>query len=196
MHKPLENDLFQAYHCGACMAYGLMTPDSETRSFQTLQTYIGMWRPATDKLIFLFGEIDCRILVYYKSRKSNMPINDVIDMVAYRYLAAVLYWKGMGFNVAVHGVIPACRQGNDYGVEFYGPQDDRCLINAKFDDAMNMACIQTGIPYFSVFNHPELRDRDDEGMLQEYLLPDLVHVDPTKCDINRYFSDWMGANYL
>lgn len=190
MHAELVSPNFNFIHCGACTAYSLMNPESETKSFYTLKNLYASTNPETDMFIFLFGEIDCRTLIYYKHRKHDINLMDIINVVGYRYFSAISYCQDLGFDVAIHGIIPAVQQGNEYKVEFYGDNVIRAEINYEFDKFCHFKATDRKIPYFNCTYIPGMRD--DKGMVPKTsLLPDLVHIDPNKVHVSYHFKVWM-----
>jgi hypothetical protein len=190
MYKSLEPEI-KSIHMGACTAYSLMTEHSFTNSYTTIRKFISGLDNKKDMIIFLFGEIDCRVLIYFKHIKHNIgSIQDMIDIVAYRYLSALLYVAYLGFNIAVHGPIPAVRQGNDYGLEHYADEKTRAWISTNFNITLKNLCEIIGIPYFNSHSLSYLKGED--GLVPvESMLPDLVHIDPTKVPIVEDFKKWL-----
>lgn len=177
-------------HFGACTAYSLMCEHSATNSFKTLKEFLSNKSIHRDTIILGFGEIDCRVLIYYKHIKYNTDLNDMVDIVVYRYLSAIHYIKDLGFRIAVHGPVPAVRQGNEYSLEFYANEQVRVWISKQFNMVLRELCINKGIHYFDAHNLPYLRGND--GLIpKEHLLPDLVHVDPNKVPIVEDFKQWL-----
>ena len=178
-------------HFGACTAYSLMSEHSFTNSYNTMKKYLSEWNIHKDTVIFGFGEIDCRVLIYFKHIKYKInSIQDMVDIVVYRYMSAIDYVEDLGFKVAVHGPIPAVRQTNEYKLEFYADEQTRVWISSKFNMRLQDKCNMSAIPYFNAHSLPYLRGND--GLVpKEHLLPDLVHVDPNKVPIQEDFRQWL-----
>jgi len=191
MHAELISPEFDFVHCGACTAYSLMNPESATRSFYTLKNMYNESHFENDIFIFLFGEIDCRTLIYHKHKKFNIDLMDMINVVVYRYFSAISYCRDIGFRVGVHGIIPAVQQKNEYNVEFYGEDSIRSQINYEFDSRCHTKAINDGVPYFNCTYIPGMRN--DQGMVPiNSLLPDLVHIDPQKVHTSFHFKTWLA----
>jgi len=177
-------------HMGACTAYSLMSEHSQTDSFRTLRNYLDNWDIHKNTVIFGFGEIDCRVLIYYKHIKHSIELNTMVDITIYRYLSAIYYVKDLGFKVAVHGPIRAIRQENEYNLEYYANEQTRAWITAQFNYGLRESCLNRGIHYFDAHGLPYLIG--DDGLVpKEHLLPDLVHVDPNKVPIQEDFRQWL-----
>jgi len=178
-------------HMGACTAYSLMSEHSFTNSYKIMKKHLSDWNIFKDTVIFGFGEIDCRVLIYYKHIKYGInSIRDMIDIVAYRYLSTLLYTRNLGFKIAVHGPIPAVRQTNEYKLEFYADDQTRAWISSQFNITLRELCMDNGIHYFDAHSLPYLKGND--GLIpKEHLLPDLVHVDPNKVPIQEDFRQWL-----
>lgn len=195
MHAELKSDLFNWTHCGACTAYGLLSPTAETNSFKTLREMYARLSSNKNSFIFLFGEIDCRVLIYYKHIENAMPIKDIISIAVYRYIGAVTYCRDLGYQVGIHGIIPAVRQTNEYNVKHYAAESDRASINKEFNELCKTKAKIEDIPYFDCHRVPNLMGED--GLVpQDSLLPDMVHVDPKKVHISYHFKTWMHYNFF
>jgi hypothetical protein len=191
MHAELASPNFNFIHCGACTAYSLMKPDSLTESFHTLNQLYRGTDPKYDMYIFLFGEIDCRTLIYHKHKKYQIELSEMINIVVNRYFSAITNCRdNHGFEVAIHGIIPAVQQSNEYNVEFYGDNYIRASINYEFNQRCYDKAIKNRIPYFNCTFIPGVRD--EHCMVPKTsLLPDLVHIDPQKVHISNHFKMWM-----
>jgi hypothetical protein len=194
MHAELkEKGLLNFTHCGACTAYSLMDPSSKTGSFKTLKKIYADNPPEKNSFVFLFGEIDCRVLIYFKHIEHDISIKDMVDIAIYRYIAAVTYCRDLGYDVAIHGITPAVRQGNEYNIKHYANEFTRAVINHSFNENCKAKAQKENIPYFDCWNVFKLMGLD--GLVpQDSLLPDLVHVDPKKVDIAYAFKVWLQIN--
>jgi len=193
MHLNLENDFFKTHHFGACTAYGLLTPKSKTKSLTTMLNFTNkiLNRPNNEeKIIFLFGEIDCRVLIYFMHIEYNLSILHATSVCTSRYFGAIEFVYNMGIQVGVHGILPAVLQGNDYKVKHYGDPNTRGSINYTFSKQMEDKCGRFGFPFFDCYQFYELYD-DRKAIKPEYLLPDKVHLDPTKTNLSQKFKEWM-----
>jgi hypothetical protein len=195
MHAELKSDFFNYTHCGACTAYSLMDPSSKTNSFKIIK---GMYQhnpPDKNNFVFLFGEIDCRVLIYYKHIEHSIPLGDIVDLAVYRYIAAVMYCRDMGYSVGIHGIIPAVRQGNEYSIKHYADENTRAMISQMFNDVCKIKAKREDIPYYDCWGTPGLFGND--GLIpHDSLLPDKVHVDPAKVHISYGFKVWLKMNNL
>lgn len=190
MYKGLE-PFIKTYHFGACTAYSLLNEHSVTDSFKKLNSFVKEKNPYDHCIIFGFGEIDCRVLIYYKMIEYDISMNDMIDIVIYRYLAAVNFVKNKGFNVIIHGNVPAVLQKNDYNLKYYGDLETRASISWRFNKFLQFLCVNNRIPYYDMYYElPQLVD-DNRACKEEFLLPDHVHVDPQKLDVVEKFKTWI-----
>jgi len=193
MYRGIDPHEIKPVHFGACTAYSLMTEHSITNSFKNIKKYLLENNiDLSDVLIFGFGEIDCRVLIYYKHKKYDIDLKDMIDIVVYRYLSAIYYLKEkwFGVKVAVHGPIPAVKQRNEYKLEFYADEFTRASINDYFNIKLRYICNKNNIPYFNTYDFLYLKGKD--GIIPiESLLPDLVHINSDKVPIKDDFKQWL-----
>lgn len=187
MYKELEPQI-STYHFGACTAYSLMNPDSFTRSWHTFQNFLRGHSPDTDTIMLLFGEIDCRVLIYYKHMKVPIELSEMIDIVIFRYFGFVDYLRSLLYNVIIHGIPPAVRQSNEYQMEFYGNNSIRSYISEQFNSKLKKESSKRRIGFFDIY--PAVVD--GEGMTSASIcLLDLVHIDPSKFPIASQLQNWL-----
>jgi hypothetical protein len=120
----------------------------------------------------------------------SMSTSDIIDMAVYRYHAAISFCRDHGYDVGIHGIIPAVRQTNEYGVKHYGDEAVRALINMEFNQKCKRKAEREEIPYFDCFDVPGMM-ADDGLVPRDSLLPDMVHIDPKKVHIAFHFIVWL-----
>jgi hypothetical protein len=127
-------------------------------------------------LIFSFGEIDCRIHFYRLSIKTKKLISTLIDETTDRYIEALLYTRKKKILVGIHGIVPASRQHNFYNYDHYADKQTRRKISDDFNDVMINKCNKEHIPYFNIFDLPDVIAED--GLISKKVTSDLVHIDP------------------
>jgi hypothetical protein len=112
---------FLAHHLGAATAYNLNRQNSTTSSNEKLFRVINRLGEK-DIVMLSFGEIDCRIHIYYQYKKSNgkYSINELIDRTVSNYGEVMAELKQCGVNFCVYCVSPATKVGNEYKYPFYG----------------------------------------------------------------------------
>lgn len=138
-----------------------------------------------DVMLFVLGEVDCRVHFYYHHKNSGTPIKELIATTIKRYGKAILLFKE--YQIAVLDVIPAVRQGNAYHLEYYGSRKERASITIEFNRQLGEWCKKNNVPFIAI--HHLLAD--DNGFLKkEYEVGD-AHVSEDTVEfiaLDKYFE--------
>lgn len=162
---------FLAHHLGAATAYNLNKKSSTTRSNEQLFKVINKLGKK-DLVMLSFGEIDCRIHIYYQHKKSNgkYSIADLIDRTISNYGEVMAQLKARGVSFCVYCVSPATKVENEYKYPFYGTPEVRSQINRTFNEKLRAFCEEKGHVFIDIYD----RVSDKEGlMLREYASDDI-----------------------
>jgi hypothetical protein len=162
---------FLAHHLGAVTAYNLNSKTSSTRSNEQLFKVIDKLGNK-DIVMLCFGEIDCRIHIYYQHKKSNgkHSIEELIDRTIANYGEVMVKLKERGVNFCVYCVSPATEVGNEYKYPFYGSPEIRSQINRMFNEKLRAFCQKNGYAFIDIYDR--VSDRDGL-MLKEYASDDI-----------------------
>jgi len=163
--------LFLAHHLGAATAYNLNRKNSTTKSNEQLFKVIDKLGKK-DIVMLSFGEIDCRIHIYYQHKKSNgeYSIGELIDGTIANYGQVMVQIRGRGVNFCVYCVSPATAVGNEYKYPFYGTLEIRSQINRMFNERLRAFCEKNGYKFIDIYG----RVADKDGlMLKEYASDDI-----------------------
>jgi GDSL-like Lipase/Acylhydrolase family len=164
---------FLAHHLGAATAYNLNKKNSTTKSHEKLFKVIDKLGKR-DIVMLCFGEIDCRIHIYYQHKKSSggYSIGELIDRTISNYSEVMAKLKERGVNFCVYFVSPATRVENEYKYPFYGTPEIRSGINRKFNEKLRAFCEMNGYKFIDIYD--KVADKDGL-MLQEYA-GDEIHL--------------------
>ncbi len=164
---------FLAHHLGAATAYNLIKKDSSTRANEKLFNIVGKLGQK-DKVILLFGEIDCRIHIYYQHKKSEgkLPIDELIDRTISNYGEVMAQLKQRGVSFCVHSISPATEVGNEYKYPFYGTPGIRSRINRMFNEKLKLFCDKNGYIFIDIYE----RVADKNGLMLKEYAGDDIHL--------------------
>jgi len=168
-----RNRMFVVHHLGAATAHNLGNPTSTTNSNRKLFNIIDKIG-RKDVVVLVFGEIDCRVHIYYQYKKNNesRAIGELIDDTVLSYGRALEKLREAGVNFLVYGVPPATKVRNEYRYPFYAPPEIHSQINTMFNERLKEFCEETGYVYIDVHS----RFSDENGfMLREYAA-DEIHL--------------------
>jgi hypothetical protein len=162
---------FLAHHLGAATAYNLTKKNSTTRSNEQLFKVINKLGEK-DIVMLSFGEIDCRIHIYYQHKKSNgkYSIEELIDRTISNYGEVMAQLKERGVNFCIYCVSPATNVGNEYKYPYYGTAEVRSQINRLFNKKLRAFCQSNGYKFIDIYDR--VADRDGL-MLKEYAGDDI-----------------------
>jgi hypothetical protein len=162
---------FLAHHLGAATAYNLNKKNSTTRSYEKLFQVIEKVAKR-DIVMLCFGEIDCRIHIYYQHKKSSGKylIGELIERTISNYGEVMAQLKERGVNFCVYCVSPATMVGNEYKYPFYGSPEIRSQIDMTFNERLRIFCERNGYKFIDIYD--KVTDKDGL-MLKEYASDDI-----------------------
>lgn len=164
---------FLAHHLGAATAYNLTKENSATKSNEKLFKIIGKLG-RKDRVMLLFGEIDCRIHIYYQHKKSNskLSIEELIDRTISNYGEVMAQLKQCSVNFCVHSISPATEVGNEYKYPFYGTPEIRSRINRMFNEKLKSFCDKNGYIFIDIYD----KVTDKDGLMLKEYAGDEIHL--------------------
>ena len=132
--------------------------------------------PAKDRILFVFGEIDCRVGIYnqYMRDKQAKPIEDYVKLTVARYGEFLkLVQKRKKSDLAVLAVPPVGYWENR--LKKYKPAEQKQLyitIHKTFNKELELFCQKNGVKFIGIYDQIAT---EDDLLKQEYNLDD-VHV--------------------
>ena len=174
---------FVAHHLGAATAHNLGKASSTTSSNRKLFNIIGRVDPRRDIVLLAFGEIDCRIHIYYHYEKNQnrRPIVELIDDTISNSGGVLGGLRELGVNFLVLGVPPATAVRNEYRYPFYASPEVHSRISRMFNERLAEFCRDNGYGYIDV--HSGFSDGNG-FMLKEYAA-DEIHLNGRVVDFVR-----------
>ena len=181
------NRQFIVHHLGAATAHNLANQSSTTNSNRKLFDIIDSMS-RKDVVLLVFGEIDCRIHIYYQYKKNNerKAISELVDDTVSNYGEVLEKLRNLGVNFIVYGVPPATEVRNEYRYPFYASPETHCQISSMFNGKLKELCQKKGYQYIDVHS----RFSDENGFMLEEYAADEIHlngqvVDFVKGELNE-----------
>ena len=173
---------FLAHHLGAATAYNLNKKNSSTKSNEQLFKLIDKLGKK-DIVMLSFGEIDCRIHIYYRHKKSNgkYSIDELIDKTIANYGEVMVRLKERGVNFCVYCISPATAVGNEYKYPFYGTLEIRSQINRMFNERLRAFCEKNGYMFIDIYD----RVADKDGLMLKEYSGDEIHLNKRAVGLAR-----------
>jgi hypothetical protein len=141
-------------------AHNLVSDTSKTQSKAKLAAVLDTLDPATEILLFSFGEVDCRL---------HLRTDEQVDATIERYTQAIESVRTRGFRVIVHSVIGAVPQDNTFRQADYPSQDARAVVVRRFNAALKEWCDTNSVEFLTL-------PVDDDGVLLPAFCDDDVHL--------------------
>jgi hypothetical protein len=183
---------FLAHHLGAATAFNLTKKNSSTRSNEQLFKVVNKLGEE-DTAMLSFGEIDCRIHIYYQHKKSNgrYSISELIDRTISNYGEVMAQLKQSGVNFCVYCVSPAANVDNEYKYPFYGTVEVRSQINRMFNEKLEAFCRSNGYKFIDIYD----RVSDKDGLMLKEYADDEIHLNKKAVRLVRgELRDRMGID--
>ena len=153
-------------------AWGLASEKARSESLFMLQMMLHFAKDG-DTVLFVLGEIDCRVHIYRQSIIQKREANEIIFDVVERYGRVVKDVRDHNpVKVAVLDVPPAVKQPNVYMVDYYGTRDQRAEIARRFNIVLRDWCEKNEICFIEIYD----RLTDERGWLKDEYAEDEVHV--------------------
>lgn len=131
------------------------------------------------KIILSFGELDCRMNIYYQYIRDNKEndLNYFLLFTIERYLDFVMQLKEMGYKVIILGIPPASEDIID--LEVYPDLETRVYIHSVFNTILNHKSIKGDIDYIEIWkvnkktNSLDQKYSDNGIYYNKDILPDI-----------------------
>lgn len=166
------DDRFKLVGPPAPTAYGIASEKSKSESLFMLQMMLHFAEDG-DTILFVLGEIDCRVHIYRQSIIQKREVNEIISDTVQRYGMVLKDVDDHNdVNVAVLDVPPAVKQPNVYMVDYYGTRDQRAEIARRFNIVLKDWCEKNEICFIEIYDHIT----DERGWLKDEYAEDEVHI--------------------
>lgn len=148
-----QNPLFKIKYIGPATAFKIGSKDSTIQSRKKIIKILDKLN-SRSTVLFVFGEIDCRLHIYNVHMKKNIPINKVLlsTVDAYCDFIKDLKKKYPKMQFVVCGVFPQGEQGNIYKIKFYAKRDRRMEITKNFNKELEKGCRKNKVAFINVFD--------------------------------------------
>jgi hypothetical protein len=163
---------FKTYRLGPVLAYSLSKEKSRTmgrqKLFEVLDTI-----PKGSKLLFVFGEIDCRLHLLRQANESGTSVEDVVETSVQRYISVLKEVQTLGYRVMIWHVIPSTKfKIKDKSNPTYGTCLERNDVTQIFNNFLHKYAQKEGIEELSIYN----KLIDDNNVTKMYYYYDAIHL--------------------
>jgi len=127
-----------------------------------------------ERVILVFGEIDCRIHIYnaYMKNEKRRDFSDLIGEAIARYGGVLDSVKDAGVEVYAYSVPPAGEAENIFGYSHFASIENRAEIVRTFNAMLGDYCVEHEINFIDVYS----RVADGNGLMAAAYAGDEVHL--------------------
>jgi hypothetical protein len=165
--------LFRSYRIGPSTAYNLMY-----KKYILDDIISKSVNKEKDRVVFCFGEVDCRVHVRRFMDINNVIMEVVVNQIVERYMEVINFYKNNGYDVAVWGPIASFPDEHidkvnlDFMITYEKVKDlgntkERNLITKFFNERLKEECEKNDIDFVTIFY----------DMVNENLLTNKTYVD-------------------
>lgn len=158
-----QHESFIIHHIGPATSYKLNSSTSTTKSKEKIYKIIQeISRDKNATILFIFGEIDCRIHINKASKKFGISLEKSIENTVKEYEKFLQQMK-KDFpknTILVLNVLPAGEEKNIYKVKYYPSRKLHMQIVRKFNNSLDKFCKKEKIFFINVFD--QLLDENDK----------------------------------
>ena len=138
---------FRSYRIGPSTAYNLN--NKKENIIEPLIQSLNL--SEKDKLLFCFGEVDCRAHLIKQSQLQNRGICDIINECVFRYISSIKYYTKYTSNIWVWGPIASWNENIPYTGPSYGTNKERNLVTQHFNKTLEEMCKREKFGFITFF---------------------------------------------
>lgn len=168
--------IFHVHHMGSPTAFNLRNKHSTYNSNRQLLMVLDEMDKDVDSLILCYGEIDCRIHIYYqfKKQQEKVSISQLIDNTIESYGEVLRQVEAKGVNFYVYGTPAATHQGNEYNYPWYATPEIHVRIYREFNEKLKHHCQQNGYKFLDIYS----KTVGPDGHTHPAFMKDSIHFLP------------------
>ena len=176
-----NSPLFQVFHIGPATAFNLIKDDSSTKSSEKINKILYKVKKG-DIVLLVFGEIDCRIHIFYQFKKKHetQNISELIQKTIQNYLICIKKIRNQGIEVCICGITPPGEEDNIYHYPYYADRNLQQKIYREFNSELKSYCENLQINFLDIFPLVSdasgflLKEYSDDGLhLNTKILPSI-----------------------
>lgn len=162
-----KHPLFEVRHIGPRTAFKL-------RGHSNL-VYTALEGIFDCKIVFVFGEIDCRKHIILKANEYNRHPFSLVKDTALSYVNFVYSLCKEGYNIGIFNVVPP----GEVTTGCQGTWKERTIITRYMNDRLKTLCKSNGIEFIDIYSDLI----DSNGFRREDLISDEAHLNSKVADI-------------
>lgn len=184
----VDNKEFDVRHIGPITAHNLnkIRPGNMTTAGTKIFGQVGYTglintvNKENDSIMLVFGEIDCRIHIYYQFMKRNYnkvdskkcTITELIDNTIHNYGIVMKQLADMNIKFYICGIPPPGCEKNIYNYLWYATPEIHSKIYREFNHRLKNFCEQKSYRYLDIYS----KIVDQDGFMKKEYAEDCVHL--------------------
>jgi hypothetical protein len=183
----IQGDDFKSYETHFATAYNMINPKSSSRGRQKAFDILSRLHK-NDRIMFVYGEIDCRHHIMKHVNKTR-TITDVVNDCVDRYMMFLLDVKNNHKfkNIMVMGPVASTPyEFIDVDIPTIGTTMERNIVTAEFNNYLKKRCKEHNIEFYTIFNQMISSGYKSNSDIYER---DMIHIKPeiqTRMFLNEY----------
>lgn len=158
-------------------AHNLNKKNSTSQSNRMLFDLANKIDKKNDSIILVYGEVDCRVHIYYQFKKNNekYTITELINNTINNYGSVMQELKNMGIKFYVCGIPPVDWEVNHNIISLYKWQTTPEIhynIYKEFNDKLGSFCQKMGYKYLDIYS----KTIDNNGFRKKEYDEDSIHL--------------------
>ena len=144
----------KSYRLGPVLAYNLCNFKTRSKGREKLLYILTHFVPLGSKVLFCFGEIDCRAHLLKQSEIQRRDIHDIIRECVDRYFTVIKDTKKKGFDIIVWNVMPSgiIDDALEKEYPFYGTNSERNKVSKYFNEYLKQKLEGIDILFIDIFD--------------------------------------------
>lgn len=142
----------KVYRIGSVLAYSLNKQNTTLKGREKIFRLLNKI-PYESKILFAFGEIDCRTHIKKQSQKQRIEVSKIIDDTIKAYGEFLDEIQNLGYHVHVWNVIPNAGDFESEEFPAIGIMDERFNIVVEFNEKLRKYCENTNKVFLSIMDN-------------------------------------------
>ncbi len=169
---------------------GLPNPGSQTQAYPQFKRSLEEHGRNSNLIIVYLGEVDCGFVIWYRSQKHKLPVEEMLQQAIKRYSAFLDEVTEYGPLIVISAPLPTIKDNQDWGEVAHlrrnvkASQKERTQLTLRFNSIIAEYCQKHGATYINL--DPESIGPD--GLV----LPKLLHANP----LDHHYTSKQHARLL
>ncbi len=160
-YKLIPNAEIEIKIVGGATAQGMVNPNSKTQALNIFKNYLKNKRKSSTILIQL-GEVDCGFVIWYRSQKYNISIEEQLNISLNNYFKFLKYLKNIGFKtiIILGAILPTIKDNvKELGEvanlrkEVKASQKERTDLTLKYNRLLKEFSVKNDFKYIEITDY-------------------------------------------